>query len=138
MSHGQIIDELEAEISELKEEIDRLSLNHEWTHHRKLDSDQSLPVPRLQITLTEHDPENWEWLYIMVYRHTEGDFVGVPLAKTDSIGGHRFEDLNSVQGILSALPFRVGHHIRRDSAHLNLPAYAIVRGRALLLQKIED
>jgi hypothetical protein len=130
------IDRINQVICDLEEENDLLS-RKPWTHHRKLDNNQTLPVPRLQITLTEHNPEYWEWLYIMVYQHADGVFVGVPIDKTESTGGHKFEDLESEQGVLFSLPYRSGYYIRRDSAQLNLPAYAVVRGRSYLLEKIE-
>jgi len=128
----ELLNQKDAEIERLKEELqeasERLELDMEWFVHEYKDEDPrpSLPVPRLEIEATQDDGENWHnftWRYCLVYRHLLGHLIFVPLGNTTSSGGNNQPPIHA--GVIST-PFRDGAHIRKDSFHLNLPAYAIV------------
>lgn len=134
----KLIERYEAIIEDLQSKVDelegRLERSENYSHAkafyqpRKIDEVPGIPVPRLQIMLTRHSDYHWNWLSVLVYRHTMGDIVGVPMGETDSRGGHRYDTFETPKDVEMSLPRRDGVDIRRDSAQLNIPAYAVVDG----------
>lgn len=125
------IEKLEYRISELEEDAE---LSFEWQKHRMIE-ENDLPVPRLEIKLSCNDngfKKRWE--YGFVYRHTLDDIIFVPMGVTTLSGGNALGDVKDVH---AELPYRDGAHIRYDSAHLNLPAFATVNGKSYPLDPLE-
>lgn len=128
------------EIWKLREKVEMLQTWRDadptyWADHRDAE-DLGLPVPRLQIELKIVSPSEYRWFYSLVYRHTTLKLMMVPMGETISRGGHRHFKVENVEDAQRELPFRNGVHIRRDSAHLNLPAYAIIEGQFYELEPI--
>lgn len=127
------IEDLRNKIGELERVIDQ---DWRWAIHKKAEINPPLlPVPRLQITYETIDRDNdgytAKWLYSLIYKHTLGDVIQIPLGctRTDGYG----EKLPRV----GELPYRDGVHIRRDMIQLNLPAYSIVNGEYQKLDPID-
>lgn len=98
-----------------------------WTLHTKLDGEQTLPVPRLELFYEADGYEGREWCefivyYRLVYRHLLGHTMAVPLGETSIKGGNGEAPIRD--GKID-LPFRDGCHIRNEMKCLNLPGYAI-------------
>ena len=126
------------ELEEENEKLEAYAKAKAWSRPREIE-EIALPVPRLQIQLIENSEWDWDWFYSLVYRHTTGELLAVPMGETNSSGSHKNELQSlSFEDVMFALPFRDGVHIRRDAAQLNLEAYALVRGKAFELPKIED
>jgi hypothetical protein len=81
-----------------------------------------LPVPRLELRWKYKGGENWVCNYCLVYKHTLGNIVFVPMGKTEITTG---TEGYPVRGGFHDLPFREGVHITNDSDQLNLPAFAV-------------
>src|SRR5690554_5698969 len=91
-------------------------------------------VPRLQIRCEheEGDYFNQTWIYELVYEHFVDGVVKVKLGETKRESGSGVQPVNE-DGTLD-LPIRDGAHIKHDSIHLNLPAFAICDD---IVQKID-
>lgn len=121
-----LLDERDAKIAELQEKVDE----HEdreawsWTRHRttEKETDERLPVPRLEIRWEPADENryNWHARYFLVHRHLLGNIVSVPMGYTRRGGGGEPVRDSEVE-----TPFRDGCHIAHDAAHLGLPAFAV-------------
>lgn len=144
---AKVIENLQEQIEAKDEKIDQLESELEKANYladknaffrpRTL-PESDLPVPRLQIELIIHDEYRHEWFYVMVYRHTLGHLVGIPMGGTISNGGHKYDEYDSKEAMHRSLPFRDGVHIRKDSTSLNLPAYAIAPGHPpVLLDRLD-
>ena len=144
------IEDLEDKIYGLEERLERAEC---WANERRWDRPRvvplseiehlsKLPVPRLQIELTILSESKHSWFYSMVYQATCDDITEtltfIPMGQTTSTGGHRYDKYDSLEEMMAALPFRDGVNIRRDAAHLNLPAYAITEGFIWELPPIES
>jgi hypothetical protein len=127
----QVLDEKDEQIEELQARVAHLeaTANKEWTRHteRKVDEAPSLPIPRLEITWRERTykgggHECWYAEYCLVYRHSVGTIVSVPLGGAASYGRGAGQP-PLWQGTVD-LPSRDGTYIL-DAAHqMNLPAFA--------------
>jgi hypothetical protein len=132
---------LDAEVGVLRRDLDdnfrkleraQLLLEHcvstGWMIGNTLANDQTLPVPRLELTIVQDDQGDLTWYYRLIYRVYDGDVVSVPLGHTRSRsrgrGSPRQDD-----GHLE-LPFRDGVHIHHDMAHLGLPAFIVWKEHA--------
>lgn len=97
-----------------------------WALPVKLPSEQTLPVPRLEMVYEQIDPGSW-WevrtLYRLVYRHLLGHCVAVPLGETTIRGGSG--EGPPIRNGKIDLPFRDGAHIRCEARTLRLPAFAV-------------
>lgn len=145
-SIDKLVDRYESIIETMQEKIDDLEEKLEkaewwanakaWSHPRE-EEESDLPVPRLQIKLTIISEWEYHWFYTMVYRHTLGHLVSVPMGGTTSHGGHAYFKFETKEDAHNAIPFGDGTHIRRDSYQLKLPAYAVHEGKSFLLDPIE-
>lgn len=153
---NDLLREKEHEIRELHEEIEELEttirgIKNGWAAHRKAeDADESLPVPRLEFAW-EQEYDSWASYHVeyrLVMKHLLDHLVIVPLGNTRVSGGdwdgpapykkaYFNEEEGRHRGVgfdRSCLPFRDGAHASHDSAHLNLPCYAITDEGAVLIE----
>ena len=136
--YESILEENQNKIWDLEEKLKRAESwanQKAWSRHRDAES-LDLPVPRLQIELTIESDWCHVWFYSLVYKHTTGDIMAIPMGETTSKGGHGNFKFDSVKDAQFQLPFRDGVHIRRDAHHLNLPAYAIWKDKIFKLEEI--
>lgn len=126
------IERLGEELALAKERIEFFEYKSWWMPKDIGDDDQELPVPRLQIECEAPEPSFSQlWTYSLIYRHTMGHLTKIVLGATRrSCGGRCAPTLDD-------LPYRGGTHIRRDSAQLNLPAFAVVGRESLRLEPME-
>ena len=130
----ELLDRKDAEIESLRAKLsaaeDCARLNWLWTVHEGLPTDPfpTLPIPRLElrwVTIAEDHQRRcgyaFQCRYDLVMRHLDGSVVRVPLGSTLTSGQ---EIPINTDGTIS-LPYRDGCHIAHDSAHLQLPAFAI-------------
>ncbi|MGK3995028.1 hypothetical protein [Sorangium sp. So ce1024] len=100
-----------------------------WTAHEKLEAEQSLPVPRLELVYVPlGERKGYEWsryevLYRLVYRHLLGHAMAVPFSRTEISGGSG--DGPPIRKGKLDLPFRDGAHICNDMGQLKLPGFAV-------------
>lgn len=128
----ELLDQKDARIEELETELEEKERNAdsakwEWARHRTLKDDGGLPVPRLEIRYVSLSEDDYQgaWEYGLIYRHTLGDIVYVPLGYTTTQGGRNVEPV----GTPMYTPFREGVRIVNDAKQLNLPAFAIRESR---------
>ncbi|MEM7772401.1 MAG: hypothetical protein AAF327_18045 [Cyanobacteria bacterium P01_A01_bin.37] len=141
---GEKIEEQQDRIWQLEEQLEDAQIIAKvkgWANHGTVDDEDialELPIPRLQIKLTQHSENHRSWFYVLVYEHTTMDIVAVPMGETVSKGSFANQIINvsNKDEVLKILPFRDGVHIRRDASHLKLPAFAIVDGKAYELEAI--
>jgi len=135
-SKDEEIEALEKEKRELEHE---LSTDWDWSKHSKA-KESELPVPRLEIKLTvDDDGFKKTWDYGLIYRHTIGNLIFIPIGGTKLSGGYAITESEfNEESIYNELPFRDGVHIRRDMIQLNLPAFAVFNGKAIKLEGITD
>lgn len=120
-----LLDQKDAELDKADRLIEDLrnqirGLENGWTRHLQLPSEQTLPVPRLEMRICGTE-DRIEWVYLFVYRHFLGHCEGVPLGQTVSSGRHAFPP-RGFDGRLK-LPFRDGAHFRHDARTLRFPAF---------------
>lgn len=128
----QQLDEKDARIAGLEEELRQLTndeeANWEWARHKTLkENPDNLPVPRLEMRWHKESEDGYltRWDYRLIYKHTLGHLVAVPLGQTKSQGGHGEPPIHN--GVIRT-PFRDGVHICEDAGHMNLPAFGICEG----------
>ena len=126
------IEALQNEVNHLNNQL-RNSANGVYAH-RLMSSTQTLPVPRLEITVTPTGDQQFGKWYKRIYDyrlviHSEwGDFIAVPLGRTDSMGGHRNETPVHMMGPYAGqptVPFRLAHYICHDMRSLQLPGFVV-------------
>lgn len=134
------LDEKDQRIEELEEELQKLKDESEWdwkwARHKTLKENQdNLPVPRLEMRWHKESDDGYltRWDYKLIYRHTLGHLVAVPIGQTKSQGGNGTPPIYN--GEIST-PFRDGVHICQDSGHLGIPAFCVVGNKiARLMMK---
>lgn len=125
------IERLEEELGDVRDKLECAEANlehmsrHGWMLKRLLPAEQTLPVPRLELTVVRSSEEELNWYYRIVYRHFDGDVVSLPISQTRS-RGHTREPIHD--GLID-LPLRDGVHIHHDMAHLSLPAFIVCGDR---------
>lgn len=134
----QLLEAKDAEIerlsTELETALDRREKDWEWAEHLDLGAEHhpELPIPRLEMEWKK-DGETWQTatcFYHLIYRHTIGHVVGVPMGNTTSRGGSDISPASrKMYKDAIYTPFRDGVHIARDSESLNLPAFVICEDR---------
>lgn len=97
-----------------------------WAVPVELPSDQSLPVPRLEMVFEELDSYNTRMVYRMVYRHLLGHCIGVPLGATTRSGYGKYDPIDNTD---MAMPFRDGAHLRNEARQFGWPAFVVFEGR---------
>lgn len=124
------IRKLEARIEELERDV--RSADAGWTIHAKLDTEQTLPVPRLEIIVEANGYTDNPWYeriytYRLIYKALWGDVIAIPIGRTTSQGGDGrrpvFTDgpyAGKVQ-----MPFRDGAQICHDMQALKLPGFLV-------------
>jgi hypothetical protein len=131
-----LLDEKDEEISKLSEKVEELEtdlrgVRDGWARHTELPQEQTLPVPRLELSYSPEDPSDgwgsYVVLYRMVYRHFLGHCVSVPLGQT-RISGRSYRDPPLRDGKLD-FPHRDGAHIKADMVSLGFPGFAICGDR---------
>lgn len=138
----ELLDQKDARIEELEEELQDLQnvaeTDWEWTRPRTLkDNPENLPVPRLEMRWHKESDDGCKtrWDYWLIYRHTIGHLVGVPLGRT------RVSGTVSIRPIWPNgtfdLPFRDGVHICEDTGHLGIPAFGIA-GHTIVRLMLKD
>lgn len=134
-----IVESLQEKIHDLEEKLEKAEwwANAKAWSHPRVEEESDLPVPRLQIKLTIVSEWKHYWFYTMVYRHTLGHLISIPMGETTTEGGHSHFVFETKEDAHRWIPFRDGTHIRRDSHQLKLPAYAVHGGKAFLLDPIE-
>ena len=138
--YESLIEEKDTHISDLEEQVEQLEYwanERSWSRHRK-GEDLNLPVPRLQIELKVVSEFKYNWFYSLVYTHTTGDIVLVPMGETTTSGTFKHFKVETAEDAMRELPFRDGVHIRRDSYQLSLPAFALINGISYPLDSITD
>ncbi len=121
------IEALEEELRKAKNEIEQAEDG--WRALVSLPTEQTLPVPRLELVLTRQSEFVCVWHYRLVYRHFAEGVLAVPLGRTTIQGGradriYPADHPNGFGGKL-VLPHRDGAHICADMAHLQLPGFAV-------------
>ena len=119
------LEEAEDKVRDLEEQIEHRERMENWTwcFHSKMEDDDGLPLPRLEIRLIEDkvDGYNHRWDYAMIYKHYTGSIIKVPLGQTRTDG----IDLVKLCEDGLTTPFRDGVHLAFDSGNLGLPAFVI-------------
>lgn len=127
-----LLDEKDEEIEQLTAERDSIQRQLEylpggWRQEIELPKEQTLPVPRLELVLTQEDKFTRVWSYRIVRRHFTGEVLATPIGSITSRGGGSdspYYTSGEFAGKLR-LPMREGAHICHDMAHLNLPGFAV-------------
>jgi len=117
------IEELETELQKLTDESER---TWEWARHRTLKTNpDNLPVPRLEMRWHQETEDGYlqRYDYSLIYRHTLGHLVMIPLGQTRTQGGKGPPPIYNGQ---LYTPFRDGVHICNDSQQLGIPAFCII------------
>lgn len=124
------IDKLEAQIEQLKRDV--RSADSGWTIHEKLDSEQTLPVPRLEILILPNGYKDNPWYerickYRLIYKHFADDVLAIPIGETKVSGGdgRRPVYVGGPHDGKPEMPHRDGAHICHDMAALKLPGFLI-------------
>ncbi len=124
-----LLNERDAEIERMREEVqaaERTVAQSEagWSLPVRFPDEQTLPVPRLQMTFETDDDRWYEWTvsYRLVHRHFLGHVIGVALGSTTVRGGNGGPPIRD--GKLD-LPFRDGVHMGHDARSLGLRAFAV-------------
>lgn len=97
----------------------------EWSRHKSLkENPDNLPVPRLEMRWEQLSDDGYiqRWSYCLIYRHTLGHLIAVPLGETRTQGGRGEPPIHA--GKLQT-PFRDGVHICNDTMQLGIPAFGI-------------
>ena len=138
------IESLQDKIFNLEDALDKAenwANQKAWARHRAhvpQELTKDLPVPRLEIRLTEESSFQWNWFYCIVYRHTTKELFEIPMGETISHGRHRYDSFESKEKAQNSLPSRDGVHIRRDAWQLDLPAFVVAQGKTWKLEEISD
>jgi len=115
-----VINDKDQQIEELEAKLEKLEGQTtlrvwEWSIQKRVEDNQ-LPTPRLQLTCSILNDFSMEWVYSLVYTHTVGDVIEVPLSRT-RIDGRSEGDYGP--------PFRDGVHIENDMFHFGMPGFII-------------
>lgn len=124
------IEELESELQELKDDSEA---DWKWARHTTLkENPENLPVPRLEIRWQKLSEDGYlsQWDYALIYKHTLGNLVRIPLGQTKTQGGNGKPPIHLGE---IRTPFRDGVHICQDSEQLKLPAFAICENTIAML-----
>ena len=78
------VDKLQAKVDDLKTQIE---YGVEWMLQERGTSDGGLPVPRVELALTEDSGYSQEYAVVLVHQHSDGMFSRVPLAYSRRSGG---------------------------------------------------
>ena len=129
----QLLDQKDERIEELETELQKLTDESEsdwkWARRKTLKGNpDNLPVPRLEMRWHQESDDGYlqRYDYALIYRHTLGHLVAVPLGQTKTQGGNGKPPIYN--GKLHT-PFRDGVHICNDSLQLGIPAFCIVDGK---------
>ena len=134
------IDEMEAKLERLQEELDeaenvaaeateRLEKDTAgWALPRKW-SEKGLPVPRMEMHWVRDNSYTLRCVYVMVYRHLvdredRPEIIGTPMGQTTSNGGENRSFIErGDNGPCLITPFRDWAHACSDSLQLKLPLF---------------
>lgn len=125
---AELLDAKDRELEALRAQLQEIEKQREWRwtmHTERKEDTHDLPVPRLEIRCKPIYEGRWsaqDWVYSLVYRHTLGHLVFVPLGATKRTGSSP----DTPPPGLDDLPRRDGVHIRHDAAMLRLRAFLIV------------
>lgn len=112
----------ESKIEELKSELSNIKYEDAWKwRHIVTIEENELPIPRLEMRISEIDNYNTAVTYGLVKRHTLGHIEFVPFNSTkvgNCVG--KFDDNKYFKDYL---PFRDGVHIQKDMFDLKLLAF---------------
>ena len=127
----ELLDAKDAELAAAQDEIRKLRYTVEigggWALPREVEDVANLPLPRLEFVWTPCKEDQWGSFrveYRLVRRHLLRHTEVVPLGRTSIDGSRRPKPWRNPDGTVD-LPIRDSAHACFDSAHLNLPVYAI-------------
>ena len=118
----ELLDEKDAKINELCEQIETFENDREWkwAKHHTIENDL-LPVPRLELRWSNIEDYEKTCTYSIVYKHLLGFSVQIPLGQTKVSG--RMKDFDNVE---DWKPFRDGAHFGNEMKQLNLPGFVVI------------